>query len=110
MDLDGTRGPRGALTLEERRRRCDAGLCAYYGQAGHTLNACPRRVQLRGTFPPGYFPIPPRYYPPGFSLSPQSQGPFPRPWTPIPTPHTQFGTPPAALPTPNVPKNEHPSQ
>ena len=73
MDLDGTRGPQGALTLEERRRRFDAGLCTYCGQAGHTLNACPRRVQLRGTLPPGYFPIPPGHYPPGFSLSHQSQ-------------------------------------
>ena len=27
MDLDGTRGARGPLTLEERRRRSDAGLC-----------------------------------------------------------------------------------
>ena len=31
MDLDGTRGYKGALTMEERRRRSDAGLCAYCG-------------------------------------------------------------------------------
>ena len=110
MNLDGTRGPQGAFTREERRRRFDAGLCAYCGLAGHTLNTCPRRVQLRGTLPPGYFPFPPGYYPPGFSLSHQPQGPFPTPWTPLPTPHTHFGTPPPALPAPDVPKNDHPSQ
>ena len=27
MDVDGTRGPRAPLTMEERRRRADAGLC-----------------------------------------------------------------------------------
>ena len=40
MDLDGTRGYKGALTMDERRRRSDAGLCAYCGQPGHTLATC----------------------------------------------------------------------
>ena len=40
MDMDGTRGYKGALTMEERRRRSDAGLCAYCGTASHTLATC----------------------------------------------------------------------
>ena len=54
MDLDGTRGYKGSLTMEERRRRSDAGLCAYCGQFGHTLTTCAlasRSRQARGTFP-----------------------------------------------------------
>ena len=39
MDLDGSRGFRGSLTLEERRRWSDAGLCAYCAQHGH-LSGC----------------------------------------------------------------------
>ena len=40
MDLDGVRGYKGALTMEERRRRSDSGLYAYYGQPGHVLATC----------------------------------------------------------------------
>jgi len=53
MDLDGSRGRRGPLTIEERRRRSDAGLCAYCGTAGHVLATCPRAAhirQARGTY------------------------------------------------------------
>ena len=118
MDLDGTRGPRGPLSLDERRRRFQAGLCAYCGQAGHTLATCPnhRHVQARATHlapglpapPPGYEIIPssqliPAGYqlvPPG--LPPPSQGSYPGPWTPVPSPHTQF--------FPALPKNDFPSQ
>ena len=53
MDVDGTRGFKGALTMEERRRRSDAGLCAYCGQPGHTLATCAlasRSRQARGTY------------------------------------------------------------
>ena len=48
MDLDGTRGPRGPLTLDERRRVSDASLCAYCGQPGHVITTCA----------PSPFPIP----------------------------------------------------
>ena len=41
MEVDGTRGPRAPLTMEERRRRADAGLCAFCAQPGHTLATCP---------------------------------------------------------------------
>ena len=54
MDLDGTRGYKGALTMKERRRRSDAGLCAYCGQPGHTLATCAlasRSRQAWGTYP-----------------------------------------------------------
>ena len=53
MDMDGTRGYKGALTMEERRRRSDAGLCAYCGQTGHTLATCAlasHSRQARGTY------------------------------------------------------------
>ena len=40
MDLNGTRGYKGPLTMDERRRRSDAGLCAYCAQPGHTLATC----------------------------------------------------------------------
>ena len=79
MDVDGTRTRHGSLTSEERRRRSDAGLCAYCGGVGHQLATCPRAAhirQARGTFPhlPA-LPAPPAGYPypPGF---PYPQGPF----------------------------------
>ena len=53
MDMDGTRGFKGSLTMEERRRRSDASLCAYCGQPGHTLATCAlasRSRQARGTY------------------------------------------------------------
>ena len=105
MDLDGTRGTRGPLSADERRRRADNNLCAYCGQAGHLIASCPgatRGRQARGTYPgldySGYFP------PPGFPFPPP-QGSFPSPWMVLPPPHTQFGNPP-----PVVPKNDPPSQ
>ena len=102
MDLDGTRGPRGPLTIDERRRRSDAGLCAYCGQPGHVIATCPRRFQVRGVYqaPPGYLPPPASYHPPpGFQLIPIS---FPTPWTQVP--------PPALPAPPTLPKNDRPSQ
>ena len=53
MGMDGTRGFKGALTMEERRRRSDAGLCAHCGRLGHTLATCAvasRSRQARGTY------------------------------------------------------------
>ena len=44
MDLDSTRGARGSLSNEERRRRAEANLCAYCGQPGHIISSCPRRL------------------------------------------------------------------
>ena len=97
MDLDGSRGRRGPLTIEERRRRSDAGLCAYCGAAGHALATCPRSTHLRqarGTYQP--LPVslaPPAGYPyPGYPFLPlggfpTSHGPFPGPWTTLPNPH-----------------------
>ena len=41
MDLDATWGPRGPLTLEERRRRSDVGLRTYCGQPGHLIATYP---------------------------------------------------------------------
>ena len=119
MEVDGTRGRHGPLTMEERRRRSDAGLCAYCAQPGHTLVTCPsaaRVRQARGTylnFPS--LPLPPAgslgYSPAGYPL-PAFQGPYPGPWTslppptfPPPSPHTQFIQPPSPLP-----KNDSPSQ
>ena len=116
MDVDGTRGFRGSLTNEERRRRSDAGLCAYCGQLGHVLATCPsatRVRQARGTFqpPPGYhypsgYPLPP----PGFPSPTPFQGPYPGPWTSLsppslPAPPTHSANPPSSLP-----KNAPPSQ
>ena len=90
MDLDGSRGPRGALTPEERRRRAEGGLCAYCGGADHTIATCPRAAhirQARGTF--SHLPLFPalragyKFPPPGYPYSPlvfpPSSGPFPGP-------------------------------
>ena len=44
MDMDGKRGACGSLSNEERRRRADANLCAYFGQPGHITSSCPRRL------------------------------------------------------------------
>ena len=115
MDLDGMRARNGgALSQEERRRRADGNLCAYCGQPGHIITACPRRNG--GLQAKGIYPIPPGYPsntdyppPPGFQLVPQF-GAFPTPWTQVPTPHTQFGNPPAALPALDASKNARPSQ
>ena len=41
MDLAGTRGNRGPLTSDERRRRADNNLCAYYGQSSHPIATRP---------------------------------------------------------------------
>ena len=82
MDLDGSRGFRGSLTHEERRRRSDASLCAYCGHPGHDLATCPgaaRARQARGTYL-------------GF-----------------PSPHTSFSSSPATS-APPPPKNDSPSQ
>ena len=73
MDIDATRGVRGPLTQEERRRRFDAGLCGYCGKLGHVINSCPNRYQARGTF----------QLPPGFQDVHQSQ--FPGPWQQFPS-------------------------
>ena len=108
MDLDGSRTGRGPLSSEERRRRADNHLCAYCGQADHSIATCPtaaRVRQARGTFPgfpsppPGYFHPPPGFHPPPV------QGSYPGPWAVIPSPHTQF-----VQPLPPLPKNESPSQ
>ena len=59
VDVDGTRTRHGSLTSEERRRRTDAGLCAYCGGVDHQIATCPRAAhirQARGTFP--HFPDP----------------------------------------------------
>ena len=83
MDLDGSRGFRGSLTNEERRRRSEAGLCAYCGHPGHDLATCPgaaRARQARGTYL-------------GF-----------------PGPHTSFSTPLAPSAPPIQQKNDLPSQ
>ena len=109
MEVDGTRGVKGPLTPDERRRRYDGGLCAYCGQPGHVISTCPRKFQVRGVFP-----VPPQHSqsqagytpPPGYQLIPQT---FPTPWTQVPSPHTTFNNPPAALPG-ILPKNEFPSQ
>ena len=98
MDMDGTRGRHGSLTTEERRRRSDAGLCAYYGGADRLIATCPRAAhirQARGTFPhfPNFPALPAgypylladyQYPPPGF---PTQQGPFPGPWNLLLNPH-----------------------
>ena len=115
MDLDGMRARNGgALSQEERRRRAEGNLCAYCGQPGHIITACPRRNgghQARGIYPvPSGYPSDAGYHPPpGFQLIPQF-GTFPTPWTQVPSPHTQFGNPPAALPAPDASKNARPSQ
>ena len=93
MDLDGSRGIRGPLNYEERRRRADNNLCAYCGQSGHLIANCPgasRSRQARGTHP-GFFP--------------PNHGAFPSPWMVIPNPYGQLGNSP-----PVVPKNDPPSQ
>ena len=103
MDLDGLRARNGGpLSHEERRRRAEANLCAYCGQPGHIITACPRRNG--GLLARGVFPVPP-----GFQLIPQF-GTFPTPWTQVLSPHTQFGNPPAALPAPDESKNARLSQ
>ena len=117
MDLDGSRGPRGALTPEERRRRAEGGLCAYYGGADHTIATCPRAAhirQARDTFshlppfpalPSGYqFPLPGYPYTP--PVSPPSSSPFPGPWNLIPNTHAAAAATAAAVQL----KNSHPSQ
>ena len=109
MEVDGTRGVKGPLPHDERRRRYDGGLCAYCGQPGHVISTCPRKFQVRGVFP-----VPPQHSqsqagynpPPGYQLIPQT---FPTPWTQVPSPHTTFNNPPAALPG-ILPKNGSPSQ
>ena len=107
MDLDATRGARGPLTLEERRRRSEAGLCGYCGQPGHLIAVCPvaaragTRMQARSAQTHSYNPL---YPPAGYQLLPPHQGPFPGPWMPLPSPHTQFSQPA------NQPKNDNPSQ
>ena len=52
LDLDDPRGHKGALTMDERRRRSDGDLCAYCGLPVHTLATCAaasRSCQARGT-------------------------------------------------------------
>ena len=81
MDLDGTRGARGPLTLDERRCRSDASLCGYCGQPGHLIATCPAvaragtRVQARSAqILPHHHPFyPPTGYQPmlaGYQLLP----------------------------------------
>ena len=114
MDLDGTRGARGPLTLDERRRRSDASLCGYCSQPGHLIATCPAvarvgtRVQARYA---QFFPHHPFYplagyqsMPAGYQLLPPHQGPVPGSRIPFPSPHPQF-TQPASQP-----KNDNPSQ
>lgn len=103
MDVDATRGVRGPLSQEERRRRFDAGLCAYCGKPGHTSPSCPNRYQARGTF----------QIPDGFQFLPQPH--YPGAWHQIPVhgqaPPSQLpDSPPASLPAPDQPKNSRPSQ
>lgn len=108
MDLDGSRGPRGSLTDDERRRRSDAGLCAYCGRPGHDLATCQaaaRGRQIRGTYQPvPGSPYPPAGYPfpPAFQYTP-FHGPYPGPWTAVPPPQPQ-------LASSAMPKNGPPSQ
>ena len=60
MDLDGLRARNGGpLSHEERRRRAEANLCAYCGQPGHVITACPRRNG--GLLARGVFPVPPGF-------------------------------------------------
>ena len=127
MDLDGPWGFKGALTMEERRRRSDAGLCAYCGQPGHTLATCAlasRSRQARGTYqhlpllppsdsaaaaaaapaaaaasyPAGYLPF--GYPPPGYPPAGFSQAIFPHPG-PFPGPWTPV-PPPFFPPSPHT--------
>ena len=103
MDIDATRGVRAPLTQEERRRRFDAGLCAYCGKPGHISTSCPNRYQARGTF----------RVPDGFQLVPQFE--YPGAWHQVPVrghpPQSQLpDIPPAVLPAPDQPKNSRPSQ
>ena len=53
MDIDGSRGNRGPLSQDERRRRAEQNLCAYCGQYGHVIANCrvSGRRQARGTYP-----------------------------------------------------------
>ena len=122
MDVDGTRTRHGSLTSEERRRRSDAGLCAYCGAVDHQIATCPRAAhirQARGTFPhfpalppppasPAGYQFPPAgyQYPPGF---PYPLGPFPGPWNLLPNPQTPAAAAAAAAAA-DLPKNSHPSQ
>ena len=120
MDVDGTRTRHGSLTSEERRRRSDAGLCAYCGAVDHQIATCPRAAhirQARGTFPhftalptplAGYQYPPTGYqYPPGF---PYPLGPFLGPWNLLPKPQTSAPSAGAAAAAADMPKNSHPSQ
>ena len=70
MDIDGTGRARGPLTLEERKRWYDEGLCVYCGKAGHVSPACPNRYQARGTF----------HVLDGFQLVPQVSPHYPGAW------------------------------
>ena len=67
MELDATRGPRRLRTLEERRRRSDASLCAYCRQPDHLIATFPfvgRRMQSRViSHPPLALRSPPAGYP-----------------------------------------------
>ena len=47
MEVDGSRGVRGPLTMDERRRRSDHNLCAYCGQPGHLIATCPGAARGR---------------------------------------------------------------
>ena len=118
MDVDGTRTRHGFLTSEERRRKSDAGLCAYCGGVDHQIATCPRAAhirQARGTFPhfpamptpPAGYSYPPAgySYPPGF---PYPQGPFTGPWNVLPNPQTSAAA--AAAATADQSKNSRPSQ
>ena len=105
MDIDGTGRARGPLTPEERKRRFDAGLCAYCGKPGHVSATCPNRYQARGTF----------QIPNGFQLVPQSQSQppsqYPGVWHQIPTQDpSPSSQPPATPPAVNQPGNSRPSQ
>ena len=113
MDLDGSRGPRGALSPEERRRRAEGGLCAYCGGTDYPIATCPRAAharQARGTFShlPNFSALPPGYpYPfpsPGY---PQPQDAFPGPWNLLPNPYAAAA---AAAAASGQPKNLNPSQ
>ena len=93
MDIDGTGRARGPLPPEERKRRFDAGLCAYCGKAGHVSATCPNRYQARGTF----------QIPNGFHLVPHSQS---QPQSQYPGVRHQI--PPQTLPPPSQPPTTPP--
>ena len=114
MHIDGSRGPRGPLTFEERRRRSDAGLCAYCGGAGHVIATCPKAAssrQARGTFSPlSTLPALPAGYPfPPAGYSPPSS--FPGPWNLLANPHAAAAAAAvAAAAAADLSKNLNPSQ